>query len=294
MKNIIQKSVIPDSKTFVIRELNEPHFDPTFHLHPEYQLSYVTKGEGTRFIGDSVKSFGPGDMVLTGPNLPHVWRNDHAYFEKKNNLSTTVIVMYFHHDFLGELTHQKEELETITRLFHKSERGLEITGETHAIISKMMKELLTMSGVDSIVQLLKLLDVLANSNDCHAVTHNHSDSLNTEAETDRMNKVYGYIMKNFRQKIVLEDVAAVANMTRTSFCRYFKSRVNKSYSDFLKEIRVEYACKLLKEDKMNINLIGCECGFQSPSNFHKQFKKVMGKQPLHYKNEYMKAQLEPY
>ncbi len=294
MKNVIPKSVIPESRSFVIKEINAPYFDPTFHLHPEYQLSFVTKGEGTRFIGDSVKYFGPGDLVLTGSNLPHVWRNDHSYFEKKNNLSTTVIVIYFHHDFLGTLIHGKEELEPIARLLYKSRKGIEIIGKTKNRICEMMTDLLEISGVESIILLLQLLNVLSKSDDCEIISHSHSDANNTEAETSRMNKVYGYIMKNFRQKIILEDVASVANMTRTSFCRYFKSRVNRSYSDFLREIRVEYACKLLKEDKMNINLISAECGFQTPSNFYKQFKKVMGKQPHHYRKEYLKAQLKPY
>lgn len=294
MKHVISKSAIPDSRAFVIKKIQAPYFDPTFHLHPEFQLSYVTKGEGTRFVGDSIKSFKAGDIVLTGPNLPHVWRNDNKYFEKNSQLSTTVIVIYFHDHFLGEALHQKEEMENINRLFQKSERGLEITGTTRAIVGNMMRYLLGLKGMDSIIQLLKILDVLAKSNDCNFITHNHLVSSNTEAETNRMNKVYGFVMKNFRQKISLDEVAGIVNMTRTSFSRYFKSRVNKTFSDFLKEIRIEYACKLLKEEKMNIDNIGYECGFQTLSNFNMQFKKMMGKQPHCYRNEYLEVTSEAY
>ncbi|MEJ7692394.1 AraC family transcriptional regulator [Daejeonella sp.] len=294
MKHVISKSAIPETKAFVIKKIDAPYFDPTFHLHPEFQLSFVIKGEGTRFVGDNAKSFRAGDLVLTGPNLPHVWRSDNKYFEKNSQLSTTVIVIYFHDHFLGETLHQKEEMESINRLFQKSERGLEVIGATKTTVCKMMRVLLNLTGMDSILHLLKILDVLAKSNECNFITHNHLASSNTEAETNRMNKVYGYVMKNFRQKIKLEEVAALVNMTRTSFSRYFRSRVNKSFSDFLKEIRIEYACKLLHEEKMNIDSIGYECGFQTLSNFNKQFKNVMKKQPHTYRNEYLHVLADSY
>jgi transcriptional regulator GlxA family with amidase domain len=91
---------------------------------------------------------------------------------------------------------------------------------------------------------------------------------------------------------MLDDVAAIANMTSTSFSRYFKSRVNKSFSDFLKEIRIDYARKLLSQEEMNINQIAYECGFHNISNFNKQFKKVTGDHPFHYRIECLKVQID--
>lgn len=293
-KHVIPKALIPENRTFVVRKQVEPYFDPTFHLHPEFQLSYVMEGEGNRFVGDSIKPFKSNDLVLIGPNLPHVWRSHNSYFEKDSHLSTTVIVIYFLEHFLGENIHQKEEFESIKHLFQRSQCGIEITGSTQRAVSRMMVELLGLKGTDSIIQLLKILNTIALSDECHLITDTHSKSYNTAAETDRMNKVYEFIMKNFYRKIHLEEVASIASMTNTSFSRYFKSRVNQSFSDFLKEIRIEYACKLLKEDKMNIDQIGFACGFQSVTNFNKQFKNVTGKQPHQYRNEYQKVALESY
>ena len=292
MKNVIPKPAISDAKVFLVKKLESTYFDPSFHFHPEYQLFLVLKGKGTRFIGDNIKQFEKGDLVFTGPNLPHVWRSDNCYFNKKNNLKTQGIVIYFHDHFLGEPIHQEEELENIRHLLQKSVRGLEINGNTRTKVSKMMIELLELKGIKSIIQLLKILDALANSTECSFITHKHYVPINTEAETNRMNKVYEYVMKNFRQKIWLEEVAAIATMTPTSFSRYFRSRVNKSFSDFLREIRIDYACKLLSEDKMNINQIGYECGFQNLSNFNKQFKTVTCKQPLQYRSECLKVQID--
>jgi len=292
--HVIPKALIPENRSFVIRKQIEPYFDPTFHLHPEFQISYVMEGEGNRFVGDSIKPFKANDLVLIGPNLPHVWRSHNAYFEKDSQLSTTVVVIYFHDYFLGEIIHDKEEFESIKHLFQRSQCGIEITGNTQKQVSRLMLELLELSGADSIIHLLKILNTIAMSNECHLITDTHSKSYNTEAETDRMNKVYEFIMKNFHRKIHLEEVASIASMTCTSFSRYFKSRVNQSFSDFLKEIRIEYACKLLKEGKMSIDRIGYECGFQSLTNFNKQFKIVTGKQPHQYRNEYLKVALETY
>ncbi len=292
--HIIPKALIPDNRAFVVRKQIEPYFDPTFHLHPEFQISYVVEGEGNRFVGDSIKPFVDNDLVLIGPNLPHVWRSHNAYFEKDSGLSTTVVVIYFHDHFLGEALHNKKEFESIKHLFQRSQCGIEITGETRKQVTRLMVELLDLSGADSIIQLLKILNTIALSTECHLITDTHSKSYNTEAETDRMNKVYEFVMKNFQQKIPLSAVASIASMTCTSFSRYFKSRVNQSFSDFLKEIRIEYACKLLKEDKMNIDRICFECGFQSLTNFNKQFKAVTGKQPHQYRSEYQRITLDAY
>lgn len=294
MTHVIPKSPISKSKVYVIKEIHAPHFDPTFHSHPEFQLNCVLEGEGSRFVGNNLTSFKAGDMVLIGPHLPHVWRNENKYFEKDSELSTTVIVIYFHNDFFGDALNWKDEMSQLNSLFQKSERGLEIYGHTKKTISRMMRELLVLDGMDGVIQLIKILNVLAKSNEYRFVTHNYQISSNTEAETTRMNKVYGYVMRHYKDTISAVEVAALVNMTRTSFSRYFKSRVNKSFSDFVKEIRIESACKLLKKGNMNIDQIGYECGFQTLSNFNKQFKTVMGKQPNQYRNEFLKVATDSY
>jgi AraC-like DNA-binding protein len=247
-----------------------------------------------RFVGDVIKPFREGDLVFTGPNVPHVWRNDNAYFDKKNQLSTAGIVIYFHDHFLGQTLHHKEELETIHHLLQKSVRGLEITGATNLEVSKMMKELVHLSGVESIIQVLKILDLIASSSEYHFITHTHYVTTHTEAETDRMNRVYEHVIKNFQRKIALKEVADIANMTVTSFSRYFKSRVNKSFSDFLKELRIDYAAKLLNKGELSIEQVCYESGFFTLSNFNRQFKEMTGKQPLLYRSEYMKVKMDAY
>lgn len=285
-KAVVSKSLIPDNTCFLIKKIVEPYFDPIFHSHPEYQLSLVLKGEGNRFVGNSIQAFYSGDMVLVGPNLPHVWKNHHSYFEQKLPTGTTVLVLYFKGDIFGDSIANKVEFHKINMLLQQSSRGLEIKGETRRIIADMMQQLILATGLESVIQLLKILDHLAASKDIYFI--NELDEIAyKEAETERIHKVYDYVMKNFNNKIKLEEVAEIASMTNTSFSRYFKSRLNKSFSDFLKDVRINYACTLLKDERIPIESISYDCGYPSVTNFNKQFKSCTGQQPSSYREAFL-------
>jgi len=288
MKQPLKKSRIPEYKAFVVKELFAPFFDKNWHFHQEYQLFLVLEGRGIRFVGDVMKPFKPGDMVFSGPNLPHLWRNDQEFFDKTNGLSTHGIVIYFPEEFMGNAIQIKEEFESIKLMFQKSSRGLEIIGETNLILQQMMKGLLKLKGIESIIQLLKILEIIAHSADCLPIVQADYTNLNKESEKDRMSQVYEFVMDNFQKKIRLDEVSSLANMTVSSFSRYFTSRMNKSFSDFLTDVRISHACKLLHEQDLNISEIGYESGFNTLSNFNKLFKDKMGITPLVYKKDYLK------
>ena len=287
MKAVLHKSTIPLSQIFVIRHLKEKHFDPVWHAHSEYQLFVVLEGTGTRFIGDSIKAFMPGELIFTGPHLPHLWRSDEAYFEKKSSLMTDGIVIYFNENFLGEHIMEKEEMAALKKMFTKSMRGLEFYGPPKTQVIQMMQELTQMHGIPSVIQLLHILEILANTKEYNYISSKAYDGSFNQDETDRMNLVYEYILKNFRQKILLEELADLLHMTPTSFSRYFTMKNNKPFSKFVSEIRIKHACKLLTETDNSIEQICYECGFNTLSNFNKQFKDIMLQKPTQYKKEFM-------
>lgn len=287
MKKPLQKSKIPDNKVFVIRELKESFLDKYWHSHEEYQLNVILKGKGTRYIGDHMKPFKEGDLVLTGPNLPHVWRSDNAYFDPANGLETHDIVIYFPESFLGKDALQKEEFEDIAKLLARADRGLEITGNTNTKVMKMMKDLVDRQGGARIIGLLEILEVLAHSSDLEPIAHVDYKSNYPANEKDKISEILEYVMQNFKERITLEDVASIANMSESAFSRYFKNRVNKSFSDFLGDVRISNARKLLHDYDLNISQVCYESGFPTLSNFNKQFKDRIGKTPLAYKKEYL-------
>jgi AraC-like DNA-binding protein len=288
MKKAVQKSRIPAGKAFVIKELIAPYFDVNWHFHSEYQLFVVLKGEGTRFIGDHIQRFQAGDMVLTGPNLPHLWRSDQSYFQPENGLDTHGIVIYFPDHFLNNAVFELEEFGLIGQLLSTSASGVDIAGETQEIIQTRMKNLLEIDGVGSIIQLLEILEIIAKSTDCKLIADPTYVNLHKDSERDRMGLVYELVMKGFTNKITLKEAADLCNLSESAFSRYFKSRANQSFSAFLSQVRIHQACKLLQEDKMNISQICFECGFFTLSNFNRQFKERMGKTPLEYRNEFLR------
>ncbi|WP_057936363.1 AraC family transcriptional regulator [Algoriphagus resistens] len=290
MKEPLQKSGIPENKAFVIREMRDPYFDKQWHAHPEYQLVAILRGSGTRYIGDHIKPFKGGDTVLTGPGLPHVWRSDNAYFDPANGLDIHGIVIYFPENFLGEGSMEKEEFEEISNLLVHAARGLEITGKTNQKVVALMKEMVNLTGVPSIIKLLQILHILAESSEIKPITQVNYSYNHPVSEKDRMGEILDYILKNFKEKITLQEVASLANMSESAFSRYFKSRVNKSFSDFLGDVRISNARKLLQDEDLNISQVCFESGFPTLSNFNKQFKDRIGKTPLAYKKEF----IEPF
>lgn len=283
----LQKSPISINHAFEVKYLKAAHFDANWHFHSEYQLFIVLKGTGTRFIGDHVHPFQSGDLVLTGPNLPHLWRSDMEYFEGNKQLRTEGIVVYFPENFLGDEFLGRNEMYRIRQLFSKAQRGMEIKGKTAERIKKMMTGLLKAKDFESVLRLLEILNELSQTSEYNLLANaGYTNSLK-ESDTERMNKVHAYVMKNFREKVTLDEVAALANMTPSSFSRYFKTHANKTFSEFLTEIRIGYSCKLLIEKKMNITQACYDSGFNTVSNFNRQFKAYTQHSPLVYKNKYV-------
>ncbi|MFM9911475.1 MAG: AraC family transcriptional regulator [Chitinophagaceae bacterium] len=287
MKPVLHKSGIPPSQLFVIRRLNEKYFDASWHAHCEYQIFVVLEGTGTRFVGDSIKSFGPGELVMTGPHLPHVWRSDEFYFERNNSARVSGIVIYLNENFLGDRILDKEEMLGIRKLFKKSTRGLQFYGAKKSVVIKLMEELTELQGISGVIHLLKILEILAGSKEYQFISSLAYDEAFDQQETDRLNKVYEYAFKNFRKKIVLNDVAQLLHITPTSFSRYFTTKNNKPFSRFISEIRIKHACKMLTETDETIAQICYESGFNTLSNFNKQFKEIMQKKPTQYKREFL-------
>ncbi|PVD50651.1 AraC family transcriptional regulator [Terrimonas sp.] len=286
MKSALQKTSIPDSKIFVARELKEKHFDPVWHAHGEYQLFMVLKGSGTRFIGNTVKSFKEGDTTFIAPGVPHLWRNDALYFEKGSKQSVHGLVIYFKSDFMHDLL-DKEELQQIKTLFIRSKKAIEFEGEIVQELHTMMQQLTHAHGTASVIALLQILDTMASTKE-YSMLHNADYVYKLkDAETKRINLVYNYVAQHFDSDISLQEAAKMLSMTPTSFSRYFRIKTGKSFSEFVTELRIKHACKLLVEDdSKTISQVGNACGFNTLSNFNKQFKTVIKLTPKIYRNRF--------
>ncbi|WP_298474144.1 AraC family transcriptional regulator [uncultured Maribacter sp.] len=270
-----------ENNSFMITKHSDPSFLKVWHYHPELELVLTLKSTGTRFVGDSIKKFDEGDLVLIGKNLPHMWVNDDRYFEPNSKLIAEDIVIHFKEDFLGKDFFETKEMKPILQLLTKAKYGLKFIS-IPLEIPKKITQISNRNGFDRTIELLTILNKLAQ--------HKNYEILSSEGYIKTFNKTknvtldntYEYIFENFNKPISLEDVANVANMNSSAFSRYFKRVNRKTFSRYLNEVRIGYACNQLIEQKGNIASICYDSGFNNISNFNRQFKKITLKSPSEY------------
>jgi AraC-like DNA-binding protein len=284
------KIPLTQEHSFSVRYDVVPHFYDKWHYHPEIELVYIIKGSGQLFIGDNVGHFESGDMLLLGSDLPHLWRSDEKFLKKGSSLKVEAVVIHFLPGCFGEHFFALPENQSIARLLEKAHQGIRIKAAARARVSDMMKKLLQARHAERIIGLMQILHTIAFSKDTKPVCSKGLLFEYSPMETERLNNIYQYILNNFSRQITLQQIAEVAHLSEQSFCRYFKSRVKKTFSEFLIEIRIGKACKLLAETNKSVAEICYDCGYNSFSNFNRHFKSITGKTPLEHRKHYMDRQ----
>src|SRR5450759_3618976 len=223
MKAHFQKIIINEESSFIAKHLYLPRFDSEYHFHPEYELKYVIKSNGMRFVGDSVENFQEGDLVLIGPNIPHYWNSDPKYY-KVNNLKVSAYLVMFSESCLGAEFFSLPEMASIKELLYNARGGICFTGANRSKIPIKMKRLVCNQGPLRIIMLLDILNDLLKSESHPLLTEEFVCEVplvnNDNHSIKRLKKVHEYVMSNFQNKIQIQDVAEMANMSTHAFCKY--------------------------------------------------------------------------
>ncbi|WP_372644879.1 AraC family transcriptional regulator [Ancylomarina sp.] len=256
-----------------------PHIIVPWHYHPEYELIYIEKSQGTLIVGDCIDKFNDGDMIFLGSNIPHVMKNEDSYYKKNPYLSVTAKVIHFKKEILGDNLLDLPEFHKLKFFLKNSTRGFRIYGKTKLKLIELFNKLLDSKGPERIILLLQILNILSSSEDLDVLASEAFVESFKNSSDQKLYQIYEYVSKNFQQKIDLEAASKVANLSKTAFCRFIKSKTNKTFTEFLNEMRINYAKKLLVEGKLSVAQIAYECGFNSPSYFNKQFKSYTGQTP---------------
>tara|TARA_R110000868_G_scaffold157160_2_gene384294 strand:+ start:3406 stop:4272 length:867 start_codon:yes stop_codon:yes gene_type:complete len=269
------------NSSFTVTQNSYSHFLKIWHYHPELELVYIAKSTGTRFIGDGIEKFSEGDLVLIGKNLPHMWLNDEVYFEADSDLVSEAIAIHFKEDFLGMGFFDAIEMKPISQLIKRAAQGIKFSNIDHKLIEKIQK-LHTLEPFEKTIKLLEILFKLANHEEYQLLSS--PGFLNSFNKTDNkgLDEIYEFVFKNFNQPIGSKDVAEIAKMNPSAFSRFFKRIHRKTFTRYLNEIRIGYACKLLIENKNNITPVCYESGFNNISNFNRHFKSITGMSPSDY------------
>ena len=269
------------NNSFTVGYHNYPYFLKVWHYHIELELILLLESTGTRFIGDSVEKFDENDIVLIGKNLPHMFMNDEAYFREESTLKARAIAIHFKEEFLGKEFFQSTEMKHILSLFDNALYGIKFEGDNTKIIEKI-KELPNCNGFEKVIRFLEILNDLSHKDEYRLLSSAGFAETFKKSGNKNLYKPYEYIFNNFNKSISLNDVAKIAGMNPSSFSRFFKRVNRKTFSKYLNEIRIGYACKLLIEEKYSITAICYESGFNNVSNFNRQFKTITGLSPTEY------------
>ena len=286
MQPVFQKIEANINHSFYVEQAKFQYFPNPLQFHPEIEILYVIHGSGTRFVGDSVDRFGPGELVMIGQNVPHSWYSDEKYRQGNSNLLTEVIFILFKTEIFGEQFWQLPESKSIFKLIQFAQRGLKLTGKTRNEVSRLMQSISNAAGFSRVSLLISILDVIAAQKEYEVLANPIVHNTINESDSERLNKVYKYVINNFQQEITLEKIASIASLSAPSFCRYFRQRSNKTFIQLLNEIRISNACRYLTEEDLPIAKICYICGYTNVSYFIKQFRKITGLTPLSYKKKF--------
>ncbi|RXG19815.1 AraC family transcriptional regulator [Leeuwenhoekiella aestuarii] len=270
---------IPKSgnNALILQEDLEPLFYDKLHQHPEIQMSYILTGTGTLLVGDTVSRFGPGDLLVFGGNLPHVFRSD----TQDEGLSH-MLTIFFNRESFGSSFFETEELKDFELFFKQAASGFRIQDKS----KNLKREFITLKSLPNLERFMSFIKLLyaVYTAPKELLSNFTKNTKYTDTEGQRMSNVFDYCLSNFQERITLDEIAEVAVMSPTAFCRFFKERTNKTFYQFLLELRTEHACQLLRtpENQESIASIAFSSGFNSVSNFNRYFKKQKGMSPREY------------
>ena len=253
-----------------------------WHYHPEYELVFVEATNGIRHVGQHISSYMESDLVLIGPNIPHL------NFDYGVKTEYRQIVVQLKENFLGDAFNETPELSGIQKLFDRAYLGLSFTGKTKETVAAKLRIMHSLNHFEQLLCLLEIFQVLATSKD--VIELNESDTsiklfLNDKI---RMGAIYKYIHANYNETPDVNKVAASVHLSTAAFCRYFKKQTKMTFTDFVNQYRITQAKTLLLQDK-TISETCYEVGFESLSYFNKLFKRITGENPSVFKKRYAKA-----
>jgi AraC-like DNA-binding protein len=279
-------------ESFVIGRFEYTYFPVPWHYHQEVELLYIRESYGTRFIGNRMQEFKAGDFVLIGQNVPHLYRNEDSFYGGEHPERARSQVLHFLPESLGSGFLELPESVVIKKLLKRSQLGLDIKGRANNEGKKLFDRMFDTHGLHRWVLLVELLLLLAESDELQTIAQESMalSGLNP-SDTDRLGRVFEYVFINYKRDIRLSEVAELISLTESSFSRYFKQRTKKNFMDFLTEVRLNEACKLLVNNNATITEICYESGFNNISNFNRHFKKHYGLNPRTYQKQFTNTHL---
>lgn len=287
MKATLRKAIPEVESSFVVRKDVGPKMKNNWHYHVECELLCIKRSTGVWLIGDYKGDFEDGDVILLGSGTPHSYRHEDKYIGEEKSEQGEALVTLFSPAMFGESFLNLPESKEIKNLLELSKRGLKMKGTIRKNIEKLMEEIQQAQKGRKLISLLNILQLIIENNEFEILTTEGYACTTEKINNDRLSSIIQYTYYNYHNQITIEEIASRVNMSVHSFCRFFKEKTMKTYMQFLMEVRIGQACKLLIDDDMRSAEVGYSCGYNSISHFNHQFKIVKNKSPLEFKRSYL-------
>lgn len=281
MEFIYEKILVPHKRTFITRKLLMDPKSNRIHSHKNFELNLIIAGSGRRIVGNNISSYTKGDLVLLGPNLYHCWEVQETGPEG----SAACIVTHFSENIINSDFFNIPELERVVDLLKDAGNGIFYKGKKAEKVAAILEKMVNLSGLELYIELLKVFNLLLQIEDYECLALPSSQPNIHEKDIDQINKVYEYVFQHIQEGIRLKEVSDLVCMEPGSFCRYFKKKTDQTFMDYVKNVRIGIAAKLLVETDKQITQICFECGYNNLANFNHYFKEIMKKTPSEYRRD---------
>jgi AraC-like DNA-binding protein len=287
VKPIFQMLTSGTDEGFACKELRDRSCDCPWHVHEEHELILVVRGGGYWMVGDHLAARRAGDLLLVGPNLPHVFRSDEH--RPGRVTSNRVVLVQFKADFLGREFMDRAALAPVQRLLRRSGLGLAFGGEVRDEVAGLMQELVRLEGLRRLIQFLRILEILAQAHEVRALATPGFAGGGNPFDQGRMNRVCAFIEARLGETVFLGEAARMAHLSEGAFSRFFRAHTGKTFPAYVNELRVGRACRLLAEGDLSVTEVAFACGFENLSNFNRQFRRLKGLTPRDYRRQMVGA-----
>lgn len=285
MKIIFEHQSHPSGLGLLIKEYVQPHFTSPFHFHDLYELIWIKKSYGKLYAGKTIMNFQDDDIFLFGPGFGHCFYNEKAFIDRGEKAHA--VVLFFKGNLFGDGFFENTAYIKVKELLDKSLFGIHLQNAPHSI-HKLFENITAQDGIGELITFLQLLNEVSCLPTSHVKVLNETQSAMklTNKDSARLEPVLKYVIENFRDEIASKTAASLIHLNEAAFCRYFKRRMEQTFSQFVNSVRITHATNLLLTEEWDILRICYECGFKNLSYFNRQFREIVGKSPREYRNAF--------
>jgi AraC-like DNA-binding protein len=285
MKADLEPLLHPPDSSLVSKRVRLPSFNHPYHFHPEIEITFLAESNGTRVVGDHIGSFQPGELYLLGAGLPHVFRNtvppEHV---------ATAEVLHFPRGSKSGFLEAMPEMKAFSQLLDQSNAGLLFNPQTSGQGGLLLRRIRQTNGVRRLAAFFELAATLLEAPEPRVLA-SASGSIPSRqtAGSERIHRVCNVILEKFTDDLSHREMAKLAHMAPASFSRLFLRTTRKTFTQFVSEVRLGHACRLLRETNNTVADIGFASGFNNLANFNRQFRRYHRCSPREYRTAFSSA-----